>query len=43
MMKKYELLQIEVQDVQDDVITSSQEGSENDWGIGEVPFEAGVN
>ena len=42
-MKKYELLKMQVQYVEEDVITNSVEGDGNDWGIGEVPFEAGVN
>ena len=42
-MKKYELLKMQVQYIQEDVITGSLEGDENDWGIGELPFEVGVN
>lgn len=42
-MKKYELLELQVQYVEEDVITGSIEGDENDYGIGELPFEVGVN
>ncbi len=42
-MKKYELLKMQVQYIQEDVITGSLEGDENNWGIGELPFEVGVN
>ena len=39
-MKKYQLLEVNVTYFAiEDVIRTSQEGSGNDWGIGELPFE----
>ena len=45
MMKKYELLEINVTNFKtQDVIRTSEQGSNNDWGIGELPFNTnGVN
>ena len=40
-MKKYELLEVRVTYFAvEDAIRTSEEGAGNDWGIGELPFEA---